>query len=192
MRTRYAVMIAAFIFAVLTIVSSAQKRSALGDRFPGTVTLWSPPGTHVSPSLLGDATEYGLGPGQAIREIEVKLNAKRQVTLANPLDVVGRAGEVIAIARTGPAGGVTFANIPPGSYVIVFKIAKWAAPTAELNPMKFTLPRRPIIKYASGYEWREFADTAFQYAIRAPSLVFKAEELRRSGDAIVGRVFFIA
>jgi len=190
MQTRYGIAIAAFILTILPIVSFAQRPVAPGDRFPGTSTLWSPPGTHVSPNL-DDAAEYGLSPGQAIPEIEVKLKAKRQATLADRNDVVGRAGDVIATARTGPAGGVTFAGISPGSYVVVFKIARWAAPAAELDS-KITLPRRPIVKYRSGYEWREFADTRFQYAIRAPNLVFKAEELRRSSDAIVDLVFLIA
>lgn len=173
MQTRYSIAGAAFILTILPIVSSAQRPSA-----------------HVLPSR-DDPAEYGLSPAQVIPEIEVKLNARRKVTPAGKNNVVGRAGDVIATARTGPAGGVTFADVSPGSYVIVFKIAQWTAPAAELG-IKIKLPRHPIVRYTAGYEWREFEDTAFQYAIRAPNLVFKAEELRRAGDPIVDHVFLIA
>ena len=107
---------------------------------------------------------------------------KRAETPATPRDVFGRAGRVIGIARTGPAGGVTFPNVPPGSYVVIFQVVEWVAPAIHSAARQG----------AFSMSWRAFPDAGYQYAIHAPNLTFRAEELRRSRDALAHQVINIA
>src|SRR5436309_3479341 len=143
----FGIAVTVFILTISPTVTSAQGPSGTpGDRFPGTLTPTSPANNYVS-SIVADSQGYGLDPGQALAEIEVKLTVKRDGTPANPQAVVPRAGRAIATARTGPGGGVTFSNVSPGAYVIVFKIVEWAAPEVRSDGRK-------IVKYTSGYEWQ--------------------------------------
>ena len=50
---------------------------------------------------------------------------KRDGAPATPNDVFRGVGRVIAIARTGPTGGVTFPNVPPGTYLVIFQVVEW-------------------------------------------------------------------
>ena len=181
----FGIAVTVFILAISPTVTSAQGPGGTPrDRFPGTLTPTSPANNYVSP-IVADSQEYGLGPGQALAEIEVKLTVKRDGPPANPQAVVPRAGRAIATARTGSGGGVTFSNVLPGAYVIVFQIVEWATPEVRSNIRKSVI-------YTSGYEWRAFPDAGYQYAIRAPNLVFTADELRRSRDGMGNRVVTIA
>ena len=185
MTSWFDIAVTVFILTIWPTVTFAQEPSGTPrDRLPGTFTPTSPANNYVFP-IVGDSQEYGLGPGQALAEIEVKLTVKRDGTPANPQAVAPRAGRAIATSRTGPSGGVTFSNVLPGAYVIVFQIVERAPPEVRSNIRK-------IVKYTSGYEWRAFPDAGYQYAIRAPNLVFIADELRRSRDKMANRVVTIA
>lgn len=165
--------------AVATVALAQTSSTAPGDKFLGTLR---PLSTASAGPLPDPFTDYGLAPGQGIVNAEVKLVAKRTGKPADPKDVFGRAGRVIGIAHTGPAGGVTFPNVPPGSYIVLFRVVEWVAPATNLTY------RQPMFSMS----WRAFPDAGYQYAIRAPNLIFKAEELRRSRDAMANQVINIA
>src|SRR5690242_11253491 len=132
----FGIAVTVFILTISATVTFAQIPSGTPrDRHPRTFASTSFANNYVSP-IVADSQEYGLGPGQALAEIEVKLTVKRDSTPANPQAVVPRAGRAIATARTGPGGGVTFSNVLPGVYVIVFQIVEWATPEVRSNVRK--------------------------------------------------------
>jgi hypothetical protein len=184
MLERYGVATTAIILTLLTVASAQQPSSTPRDRSRGTFPRAPNPATYGLPDIDG-AADYGLGPEQAIAGIEVKLTAKRDRKTGDPKGFLSNVGHAIATARTGPGGGVTFLNVSPGSYVAVFRFVEWAAPKTSPN-------FRPVVKYASGYEWRVFPDIGYQYAVRAPNLVFKADERGRSRDSMANLVITIA
>jgi len=131
------------------------------------------------------SAEYGLGPQQAIAGIEVKLTAKRDRKTETRKEVFNDIGQTIATARTGAGGGVTFPDVSPGSYVVVFRIVEWTAPVTGSGI-------QPVVKFVSGYAWRVFPDIGYQYAVRAANLVFTADERRRARDSMGNQVVTIA
>jgi hypothetical protein len=169
-----------FVLIALATITFAQKPStAPGDKFLGTFKPLSTTSAGPTPDPF---TDYGLAPGQGIVNADVRLVMKRAGTPTTPKDVFGRAGRVIGIARTGPTGGVTFLNVPPGSYVVLFRVVEWVAPAINSTDRQG----------AFNMSWRAFPDAGYQYAIRASNLTFKAEELRRSRDAMYNQVINIA
>jgi hypothetical protein len=185
MTRSYGIAITLFIFTIPPTMTSAQT---LNGRWhaesPKSFTPLSVARNDI-PVNVNALEEYGLRPEQALPKIKVKLTAMRDSTPANPQDVIRRAGRAIATARTGPGGGVTFSDVSPGAYVIVFQVVEWTAPQIRSNA-------RRIVEYTSGYEWRVFPDAGYQYAIRAPNLIFVADELSRSRDDMANQVVTIA
>src|SRR5437868_15437026 len=119
-------VVSSFVLISLATVALAQKAgTAPGDKFLGRFR----PLSSASPAPIPDPSiDYGLAPGQGIASSEVKLVMKRDGAPATPNDVFRGVGRVIAIARTGPTGGVTFPNVPPGTYLVIFQVVEWVTP----------------------------------------------------------------
>ncbi len=190
---------------VLTPALFAQRPGQSRDRVPAPGTF--PPRDYGTAYSL---TEYGLPLDQAISGLQVVLTERRGDVRTAKEDVIGRAGRVVAQARTNDSGGVTFKNVPPGSYVVLIRMmfnppkpqARYrderVVLVASLSPyyeVKSFFESRSNIATrtagANGLEWRTFPE-GFVYAVRAPNLAMRAEELRRSRDETYNRETIIA
>lgn len=122
------------------------------------------PGFDTRYSFFPEGTEYGMQQGEGLAGV--------QIVLAE----AGRAGSVVAEARTGAGGGVTFNNVRPGTYVILISVPNTEAKSAFES-------RSHVVRVTP--RWRSFDKSSLFYAVRAPNHVIRAEELRSSGAGTV-------
>lgn len=210
---RRGVIVSLLFLALFSSALFAQQPRPSGTRIPGTYKQPRDFGTQYRIDM--PETEYGLQPGQGISEVQVVLAERRADVRTAREDVVGRAGRVVAMGRTGVGGGVTFNNVQPGTYVLLIQMTepsniqandRHASPVlvASLGSEVADAPyyvvksffesRSNIAKRtagADGREWRTFPE-GFVYAVRAPNLVSGDEECRRARNELSHRETVIA
>jgi hypothetical protein len=174
----------AVVVLVTLPVALAQRANATapGGKFVASAT--KPVPVTAPMPVAADENDYGLAPGQGIPHVEVKLAVRGAARPVAPNSVFSRTGGVIATDRTGPAGGVTFPNVPPGAYVLLFRIVELPVPA-----VKFPALKRATM---SSLRWRTFPDVGYEYGVGAPNLVFGDAERQRSRDDMNNQVVTIA
>jgi hypothetical protein len=186
--------IAMSLVAFLVATALAAQRQPVPRTYPRT-----PANTNFDSKMyVLQNDDYGFTANQALANLNVTLTAKRADATTTKGNVVDRAGEVVATAKTGAGGGVTFPNVKPGTYVVLIEIVEASAgPNARrthCDPVQVASLSDPQIYLVKSYfESRSniankampngqtflfFKDTNYLYAVRAPNIVLGEQEMR--------------